>query len=206
MTTRNIIILPTPDVAGQAIVWSRKIASEYKTNFVLDGKQFYPHITVYQAAYPDKNFPQVETQLKKLVKNIKPFTVKTGDFSTLVGFIFLNFDKSEELVSLHKQIVGICNPIREGENIPAEVKNLTDPHVPEFIKHSIRTYGSALAMDAYMPHITLSRLQNPSEADKVLVKLRHTKISFDVQSVRLGNIGLDGTVNEVFKEFPFQMI
>jgi 2'-5' RNA ligase len=204
MITRNIVILPPPEIAEQAMTWSREVASEYKTDFVLDGKQFYPHITIYQAAYPDRNLPYVEKQLTELVKYVKPFRVKSTTFSTMVGFIFLNFTKSEELISLHKQIVEICNPLREGEGIPAELKNLTDPNVPEFIKHSIRTYGSALAMEAYMPHITISRLQNRQDADRALEVLGKTEVTFDVHGISLGNIGIDGSVNEIFKETPFR--
>ena len=204
MTTRNIIILPPAEVAKRAMFWSRSIASTYTADFVLDGKQFYPHITLYQAAYPDKNIPKVGKMLTSLVKNIKPFQVHASAFSSLVGFIFLNFVKSQEFVSLHKQIVAACNPLREGESIPSERNNLTDPAVPEFIKYSIRTYGSALAMEAYMPHITITRLRNFSEIDSARKKLKYVDISFGVNSVYLANIGLDGTVNEIFKEIPFR--
>ena len=206
MITRNIILLPPPQVMQQAISWSKRIASDYKTNFILDAKKFYPHITLYQAALPDKNLPIVEEKLVTLVKQMKPFSVHADDFSTLVGFVFLTFVKSEALLSAHEQIVKICNPLREGENIPAEVQNLTDPTVPEFIKQSIRTYGSALAMEAYVPHITLSRLQNLSDAEKARAKLEKAEISFDVHSIHVANIGPDGTVNEMYREFPFRMI
>ena len=204
MVTRNMVILPPPEVAEQAMAWSRKIASEYITDFILDGKKFHPHITLYQAAYPNKYILNIEQRLTKIVKGVKPFQIHAKDFSTFVGFIFLNFVKSEELISLHKQIVEICNPLREGENIPAEVKNLTDSNVPEFIKYSIRTYGSALAMEAYMPHITISRLQNISQADTARITLKKTAVSFEVKSIHLANIGPDGTVNEIFKEIPFR--
>jgi hypothetical protein len=182
--------------------WSRQIAATYTTDFVLDGKTFYPHITLYQAAFPDKNISFVEQQLDALAGQVNPFRVRSEDFISLVGFVFLKFIKSEELVSLHRQIVGLCNPIREGENIPAEVQNLTDPNVPEFIKYSIKTYGSALAMDAFLPHITLSRLKNFSETENARAMLEKKDMAFDVHSIHLANIGPDGTVNEIYKEFP----
>lgn len=206
MVTRNIVILPPPEVAREAMDWSRQIAAEYKTDFVLDGKAFYPHVTLYQAAYPDKNQTVLEEKLTALAKYTKSFQVSSADFSTIAGFVVLDFKKNEELVSLHKKIVTMCNPLREGENIPSEQKNLTDPNVPEFIKHSIRTYGSALDMEAFAPHITITRLQNFVDAEAAEKVLKYKSLSFTVSNIYLANIGLDGSVNEIFKEFPLQMV
>lgn len=204
MTTRNIIILPPPDIAKLAIGWSKDIAERYPTKFILDGKNYYPHITLYQAAYPDKNVHTAEEQLLRIASQSKPFQIGAGEFSTLVGFVFLDFVKTGKLFSLHKKIVEVCNPLREGEIIPAEIKNLANPEVPEYIKHSIRTFGSALAMDVYMPHISISRLQSFTQAEKASQLLEKKKIAFEVKSIFMANIGLDGTVNEILREFPFK--
>ena len=204
MITRNIIILPPPEVAERAMAWSRKIAEKYKTDFVLDGKNYYPHITLYQLALSDANSVSLDQQLHSIVSDTKSFQIEADIFSTLVGFVFLNFKKSNELFSLHEQIVNSCNPLRDGENIPAEVQNLTNPDVPEFIKQSIRTYGSALAMKAYLPHISITRLKTFSEADSARMKLANASIIFDVHSIHVANIGPDGTVNEILQEYPFQ--
>ncbi|MCX6794137.1 MAG: hypothetical protein NTY06_03475, partial [Candidatus Gottesmanbacteria bacterium] len=173
MVTRNIIIQPPPDVAEQAMEWSRQIATKYKTDFVLDGK-----ITLYQGAYPDNNVAEIETQLSKLVKTVGQFQVKTSGLSTMAGFISLNFEKNEELVALHRTIVGTCNPLREGLIIPDEEKNLTNPNIPDFIKYSIRTYGSALDMDAFAPHITITRLQNFTEPAEATQLIKYNGMSF----------------------------
>jgi 2'-5' RNA ligase len=203
MVTRNIVILPPPDIANQAINWSRQIAAKYTTDFVLDGKTFYPHITVYQTAYPQKNIFLVESRLAEFVKHVHSFHVHAENFSTIVGFVSLDFTKTKELVSLHEHIVDRCNPLRDGNIIPLEAKNLLSPLVPDYIKYSIRTYGSALDMEAFAPHITLSRLQQFDLAKSAESNLKFQKISFKVRSVWIANIGIDGSVNELLKEFPF---
>jgi 2'-5' RNA ligase len=203
MVTRNIVLLPPPNIAQQAMNWSRQISRTDTTDFVLDGKKFYPHITVYQAAYPQKNISLVESRLAELVKHMHPFQVHAENFSTIVGFVSLDFIKTKELVLLHEHIVDRCNPLREGEIIPAEAKNLLSPLVPEYIKHSIRTYGSALDMEVFAPHITLTRLQQFDLAKNAESHLKFQTISFEVHSLWIANIGIDGTVNELLKEFPF---
>jgi 2'-5' RNA ligase len=61
-------------------------------------------------------------------------------------------------------------------------------------------------MDAYIPHITISCLHSPEDAVNARNALTPSKTTFNVTSIHLANIGPDGTVNEIYKEFPFQMI
>src|SRR5258706_15718848 len=86
ITKRNVVILPDAFGSQQAIACSRQVAKKYKTTFVLDEKYFYPHITLYQAAYPNKNLLEVDRQLSSIVEDVTPFQVRGKTFTNLFGF------------------------------------------------------------------------------------------------------------------------
>ncbi len=203
LLTRNIIVRPDKHIAEVAISLSRKIAGEFKTDFVLDGKTFFPHITIYQAAYPEKNIAEVEKQIVKAVKSVKPFDVKLFEYQSMLGFVFWNAEKDNPFLSLHKKIITGMNSLREGSILPGELPRLSDPQVPDFIKQSIKNYGAALAMDAFTPHLTITHFINPSDASLARETLSSKKLQFCASSVWLANIGPHGTVNEILQEFPF---
>lgn len=180
MTKRNIVVLPGLLVSRQAIELSRQISKQYKTTFVLDGKKFYPHITLYQAGYPQNVLASLEQKLTRIVKSVSPFYIRSANFSTFRGFLFLNIHKNKEIVLLQESIFSALGPLSNSM--------------------------SPLAGDAFVPHITITRLQNPDDSKSALPLLGKIEISHEAHSLCLANIGPDGTVNEIFKEFPFQMI
>ena len=177
MIKRNIIILPDILVSKRAIELSGKLSTQYKTTFTLDGKQFYPHITLYQAEYLQESMIGLEQKLFHIAKSISPFCVRATTFSTFRGFLFLNIKKDNEVVSLQKSIISALGPLS---------KSL-----------------SPLAGDTFVPHITITRLQYPDDAKRAVSILGRTEISFEVHSLHVADIGPDGTVNELLKEIPF---
>jgi len=180
MVKRNIIILLPPPVAKRAIAWSNLISNKYKTDFVLDGKQFHPHVTLYQGEYPDENMPILEEKLAHIVQSAAPFCIRAKAFSSFEEFLFVEIEKDDELVSFQKTI---------------------------FI--AAMTLGKSLSPVAgatFLPHVTITRLQQPNRAEEVLSLLGATDIAFEAHALSLANIGPDGTVNEVYREFPFQMV
>lgn len=199
---RNIVILPDEETKSYAIECSEAVAASYQTNFILDGQQYYPHITLYQAAYPSDVQPRMEQTLASLARAIQPFDVTLDRFETLMGFIFYAVRKDEQLYALHEQTLTAFNNLRQGALIPDDRNRLEEPHVPGNIKDSIRTYGYALAKDLYSPHITITRLTDFDDTDQASHILDATPHTFTVRSIHLSDVGHDGTCNNILVSYP----
>ncbi len=180
MVTRNIVILPPPTVAKQAMAWSRKIAAEYKTDFVLDGKHFYPHITLYQGEYSEENLTFMEEKLVSIARTTSPFTVQPKAFRIFERFLFLEMNKDEGIAALQRRIFSDVGKL--GKKL------------------------SSVAGEIFLPHITITRFHQAEDAKQAVSKLQMVKFEFTARALHLVNIGLDGSVNEIFKEFPLQMV
>lgn len=180
MVKRNIIILPPPEATRQAIAWSQDIANRYPVSFVLDGKNFYPHITLFQGEYVQTNEASLEKFLVRTVSQMQSFSVRLNRFGSLDTFIFLNAERDESLISLQKTIFETAKTL--GRSL------------------------SPIAGDIFVPHITLTRLKNAENIEMVPDGFGKPNVSFRVSSLYLANIGPNGSVNEIFREFPFQMV
>jgi 2'-5' RNA ligase len=180
MVTRNIVILPPPEVAREAIIWSRQVAAKYTTDFVLDGKEFYPHITLFQGEYPDGNIATLTEKLNHTAKLTAPFSVRGKVFVVFERFLFLEMHKDESIATLQHGIFSEAGKL--GKKL------------------------SSVAGEIFLPHITITRFQQAGDAKKAVSLLPAAYIGFEVHSLFLANIGLDGSVNEIFKEFPLQMV
>ena len=60
----NIVLLPPSVVNNQVIKLSKLLSKKYKTEFIVDGKNKFPHATLYQLEVPKKN-------LEKLYKSLE---------------------------------------------------------------------------------------------------------------------------------------
>jgi 2'-5' RNA ligase len=201
MESRNIILLPSSEVKTRCIELSQKIARLTETTFILDGSKFHPHLTLYQIAFPSENLHMIESTVKKIAEKTKSFSIHLHKYSSLMGFIFLEATLDDTLMRLHSEIVTAVNPLRDGIILPSEQGRLNDSSVSELIKNSIRTYGAALAMEAFLPHITLAKLKDPNMSDKILCELEQIDMQFEAKDIAVANIGLDGTVNEMYQTF-----
>lgn len=200
---RNVVLLPDAPVRDYAITLSHKIAKKHKTSFILDGKNFYPHVTLYQAAYPEKNLGHVEKRVAAIAQSEKKFLLEVKGCSGLLGFVFLDVLLTAPLQKLHTAVVSSLNELREGVLMDSVKSLLVSEDIPEKMKDSIRSYGSPLAMDAYLAHITLCHLQNSEEREVVCASLGKVETSFAVDALHVTNIGIAGTVNKFFASYKF---
>ncbi|RJR16228.1 2'-5' RNA ligase family protein [Candidatus Microgenomates bacterium] len=203
IVTYNVVVLPDEKVRRQVIFRSEQISKKFQTKFTLDGNKFHPHITLYQAAYPESNIEQIKQRLTKIASNTTLFQITLTKIESFMQFIFLNAVKSRELFDLHKLIIDALNPLREGTLIPDDEEDLQNPETPQQVKDSILRYGYSLALEAFAPHITLSRLKNGEDVEKALDSIAVKPYTFTVDAMYLTNRGQNGTCNEIFARFPF---
>jgi 2'-5' RNA ligase len=200
----NIVLFPSAVVEQQAIEWSRSVCRRFKTRYVLDAQTWHPHITLYQAHYPTNSIEKVQAGLAEITKKVPQFEITMHNFSVLNGFIFYDAIKSPEIAALHLTLLETLNPLREGILTDADRRILADPRIPEKIKQNIQQYAYAFAKDSYIPHMSITRLEEYQEADEAKKLLQTKTMKFTVQELLLTNVGDDGTCNEIYARFQLQ--
>jgi len=200
----NIVLFPSAVVEQQAIEWSRSVSRRFKTRYVLDAQTCHPHITLYQAHYPTHSIEKVQAGLAERTKETSPFEVTMHNFSALSGFIFYDAIKSPEITALHLTLLETLNPLREGILTDADRRMLAEPRIPEKIKQNIQQYAYAFAKESYIPHMSITRLEEYQEADEAKKLLQTKTMKFTVQELLLTNLGDDGTCNEIYARFQLQ--
>ena len=201
--TLNIAILPSDDVASQAIEMSKKIASEIGSRFVLNLNSLIPHITMYQAQYPSKNMDKLKDVAKGLSMDQESFEIKfEGITVSHETFLFWKCEKSPVLQNFQNKAVELANPLREG-CVPDSLKDVTG--LSEGDKYDVEHFGALLIGPRYEPHITVTRLCRKNDAEKAIKILSDTKeLSFRPKGLILGYLGEHGTVTEIIENYRFK--
>lgn len=201
-TTLNIAILPSDEITAQAIEMSKKIADKVGSRFILNSHTLFPHITIYQAQYPNKNINILKSIVKKLCLEQQLFEIQLDMISiSHETFLFWNCEKTLTLQNLQKKAVDLANPLRNGL-IPTSLADVTG--LSEGDKYDLKTFGALLIGPRYMPHITITRLKNEEDAKKAIKILAGSKkFSFKPNGLILGYLGEHGVVTGIIKKFSF---
>lgn len=203
VTTLNIAILPSDEVATQAIVMSKKVAREVGSRFILNSETLIPHITVYQAQYPSKNIAKLKSIARNLSLRQELFEI-TLDAITVSHetFLFWNCEKTIILQNLQKKAVELANPLR-GNLIPASLSDMAG--LSEGDRYDVSHFGALLIGPRYEPHITITRLNKEEDAKKAIKVLSGSKkLSFKPKGLILGYLAEHGTVNGIVENFRFK--
>ena len=199
----NIAILPSDEVANQAIAMSRKIADEVGSRFILNSRSLIPHITVYQALYPNKNMDKLRNITRDLSLGQKLFEI-TVDAITVSHetFLFWKCEKTLTLQNLQAKAVRLANPLREGL-IPSSLSDVKS--LSKGDKYDVEHFGSLLIGPNFDPHITITRLNKEEDKEKALKILGESKkLSLKPKSLILGYLGEHGTVTGIAENFSFK--
>lgn len=200
----NVVIFPDESIQQYSISLSGKIRENFKTNFVLNKSNILPHITLYQAGFPSKNFDEIKNNLESICQDIKPFDLAIGSVSEFMCFIFLNVSKTTDLANIQGKIVKNLNFLREGVIIEDFKGMLEDKNLSVDIRQNIKAFGSPLIGKSFIPHITLTKIANPQDAKSLPSLFKTEKKSFKAKSIALTNVSAYGTVSEIYKEFEFK--
>ncbi|MBI4096237.1 MAG: 2'-5' RNA ligase family protein [Candidatus Levybacteria bacterium] len=202
-TTLNIAILPSDEVISQAIAMSKKIASEIESRFVLNLNTLIPHITVYQARYPNKNMDKLRSVARSLSLERELFEIKLNAITVShETFLFWNCRKNLILQNLQRKVVELANPLREGL-VPDSLADVCS--LSEGDRYDVKHFGALLIGPRYQPHITITRLSKKEDAEKATKVLSgYKKLSFKPKDLILGYLGEHGTVSGIVENFRFR--
>lgn len=197
----NIAILPDEKTSQLAIALSQSLAKVVPAKFVLNSANPIPHITLYQAEFPVKNFARIEQEISKIAHSLRVFEMQLESFSaTRQGTIWWNCKDFQKIQKLQTEIIEKCNTLREGELLPLlkTYRSLNQQQEDE-----IKTYGSLWIGKRYLPHISISGADD-IYIEKALAALEKRKqASFLVDGIIIGKLGDYGTVTEIIKIFNF---
>ncbi len=193
----NIVIYPPKEVLQKTMTVSKKLKKK-KGLFVLDGKNYFPHITIYMTQFPVKNVQKVRKILRDLTAKTKPFCVtslkyrQSGD-----GYIDVDYKKSKEIKDLQKKMIAFLNPLREGLLRPEDEVSMSG--LDKAQRRNIKHYGYRSVGTEFFPHITFTKLEKFDKS--ALSKIEKLNFSFDVDKIGFFYLGEYGTCCKLIEIF-----
>ncbi len=197
---RNIVILPPEKVMEAAIAKSVEISKQHKTNFVLNKKDQWPHLTLHQFAIPERNLGKMKAIVREAAKARKPFTVRLMGLSVFGGGgLFWDAEKTEVLWQLHKELVTKIVPLQEEYIMKQHAPFITGEADVDILKRrSMHRYGHPLAntesMDPpFWPHITITSCKTKQEAEQLAAQFSMPPMEFEAATLHIAGVGPSGT-------------
>ncbi len=191
----NVAIIPPSEVSKRAVTISKKL-EQYGTYFTLDGKKYYPHITLYMTEFPSKNIERIKKLLHSIVESTLQFQIVSREIRQLNndGFVDVAFEKNTEVGNLQKRIIGKLNPLREGL---LRKKDLTMFNTFSHLEQrNLTAYGYKDVSESYIPHLTFTRFPKLKN-----IILKNENCTFTVKNIGLFQSGNHGTCNRLIADF-----
>ena len=108
----NVVIYPPTGISKKAISISKKLKKKGGL-FVLDGINYFPHITVYMTEFPLKNVAKIRKLLKQFVAKTKPFEIRSLKYRhNKDGSMDVVYQRSRNVDGLQKKIIKLLNALR----------------------------------------------------------------------------------------------
>ena len=200
----NIAVKPSELVAQQAIELSQKLSDKSKTYFVLDGQNYFPHLTIYSPEFPKNKLDGVLSTIESICATTKSFESPFLDIQSHDGYVDVEVELNDSFQNLHEIIVEKLNPLREGHlrekyTVEANLAELTETQ-----RQNIKKYGYPDVMEIYRPHLTLIRLENSDEALSLAKNIKWNTEKLTVGSVAAFTMSSHGTCSGLIKEFSLK--
>ncbi len=197
--TLIIAICPPKNILDSAIEASKKLRGD----FVLDCKNFFPHITLYMTEFPEKNLTKIKSSLKKYLRSYKVFKLIAAQKPDgKRGYVYATYLLDKNISDFQDMIVEQLNPLRENL-IRQKDLNRIETYTPEEIKN-VKKYGYRMSGKLYNPHLTLTKFSENKIVD--LKKIMLPDLSFTVREIGLYYGGESGTCNDEIARFKLKKI
>jgi len=193
----NIAIYPPNNISRRAINVSRALLKRGGL-FAIDGKNYYPHITIYMAEFPRRNIKAVETLLKKITAGKKPFRIESDRYhQSRDGYVEIGFKRTKAILLLHKNIVQSLNPLRDGLMRPKDLVRFK-----QFSKQkqkNLKLYGYDNVFAEFAPHMTFTKLGRTDR--RVIGDLSKQNFSFLIKEIGLFKSAEHGACRKIIAQF-----
>jgi len=196
----NIALKPPKEIEKKVISLSQEISKMHKAHFVLDGKNFYPHITVYSPEIPSSNIDKI-LYLAKECSNYLKINLSFKEVNHTKGFIVVYFKHDLGIMNFHKKILQQFNPFRENH---LSIKQKSQEYRSQLTKKqtaNLDKYGYVNCMDLYKPHLTITRLYDEKLAKDIIKGISWNIDKFIAEKLGVFKMGDHGTCIELVKKF-----
>jgi len=195
----NIAFRAPEDFESKVIKLSQEIGNKNNSYFILDGINYYPHITIYSSIFSESNLSNILEKIEIFVKKLDDVSFKFKGVGVGQGYIGFNFINSNKIKKIHQGIVELLNPLR---------KNISEDDLKDYNlvfnkkqKKSISEYGYPDAMNLYVPHMTITRLKDEKTIKNITREIKWNVGSFKVGRIACCLMGDNGVCKQIIKEF-----
>jgi len=146
----DFALIPDNPLFRAVIDASRSITDEYFHNAnVIDDKKFPPHLSLHICTVPRDTLSQVIDGLKTLASANLPDLVPVGVEPADGGYVMLNIEPTDELMTLHEGVLALAADAR-GEL-------------------GQETYGNPYIRERFTPHISLAKVEYGEQANAATI-------------------------------------
>ena len=146
----DFALIPDDPLFRAAIDASQAITDMFYYNGnIIDDKTFPPHVSLHICTVPRDAVPQVVDRLRTLVVGDLPELVPIGVEQADGGYVMLNIERTDALLTLHEAILSIAAGAQE------------------CIGHD--KHGSPYVRALFTPHISLAKVEYREQAEAVAI-------------------------------------
>ncbi len=189
-----------------AIEQSQKLSDGRHCDYVLDGRNIHPHITIYSPEFPSRNLDRLLAEIESVVKRNSEFSVTFDDPVTEDSYIVVKLKDSPDHKALHMDVLTAANPLREG----VLRKKYMDEELLAGLDHNARRniskYGYDKVRDNYPRHISIIKYSENETAEKQISSLEWGIREMKVQNIGVFEMGPFGTCTKLVSSFHLKSV
>jgi hypothetical protein len=141
-------------------------AKLYLKNYYNNKYDANPHFNFLITAMPDYRLKDLESLTENYFKNKKSVKIKLGKLHyEQKGRFFSISILGKEVIQLHKELIDVLNPIRDGYIREKDLTRIKENKTSEEEKENILTYGYLHVLNTFKPHITVGNIQSEGDVD-----------------------------------------
>jgi 2'-5' RNA ligase len=187
----DVVLLPDQEIAKKAMELSSSV-SKHGTFFTLDGKNYFPHLSLYMIQLTESGLQESRELLSVIASSTNALTATACQYHYSHEYLDVEYVKTKEMEELQKNIIERLNPLRDGlrERDKERIKTASGEELDNILKYGYRSIGSQFA-----PHLTFTRFKDSNS--EILSELPDPSI-FNGQYSSLGifKMGDHGTCAE----------
>lgn len=173
----RLVVLPPTDIRKRTAEWAKKISKIAPHHFVVDNKNLLPHITIFSMLLEEKQIPELEKKIKKIIKAFKTIKLELKKFESYEGVWLMwsvkpSLELSKLLKALYKQAVTI-------------------------------DHSAVKILKPYRPHITFTKFRSTGKVERALKEFSDMKRVFTVSRVAIA-YDKDTQVPGIIKSFKLK--
>lgn len=148
---------------------TQEIRDIYGSDWYIDDIRYHLHYPLFLFVAPTKNIQKIIDATKLFATKIERIEVECIDLiSNQSGLIMMIFKENTKIYDHHIESLQIYNPLRDGLQ---RDKFNSDEKIKSFPieeQKNIKEFGHIYIKNLYKPHITIARIPNVENRDKVI--------------------------------------